>query len=48
MQRNKQFSVRIVLELHTKLVAWAKEENRSLNNLIETLLKQAVEKRENK
>jgi predicted HicB family RNase H-like nuclease len=44
----KTFSLRLAIDLHAKLVAWAKAENRSLNNLIETILKHAVAEREQK
>lgn len=37
--------VRLPSDLHTQLTSWAKEEDRSLNNLIVRLLRQAVERR---
>lgn len=39
----KTFSVRLPDTLHARLLKWAERENRSLNNLIETVLLRAVE-----
>lgn len=44
----KTFSVRLSDKLHAHLVKWAERENRSLNNLIETVLLRAVEDEERK
>lgn len=37
-----RFFVRLPDDLHAQLTAWAKEEDRSLNNLIVRLLRRAV------
>ena len=37
------FFVRLPPDLHAGLVAWAKEEDRSLNNLVVRLLRRALE-----
>jgi predicted HicB family RNase H-like nuclease len=37
--------VRLTPDLHAALVAWAKEEDRSLNNLLVRLLRRAVDER---
>lgn len=45
--KDKLISIRMATELYVKLVEWAEEENRSVNNLIETILFRALEGRGN-
>lgn len=45
MKKSKMLTVRVELDLHDALTEWAKRENRSLNNLVETILLRVVQEK---
>ena len=42
-EKRKALNIKVNAPLHAKLQHWAKKENRTINNAVETLLMKAVE-----